>query len=169
MKLSSEHETGRAAEHLVVADLILQGVPAYLVGGALPYDVIADWGGHPYRVQVKATECARSWRKARDVYRFGLRHGKGAMRCLEKGSIDIIAFVGIDKRLIAYFAATDLLSRGSNHIRQTVDLRDESRYEGRRYSTGKVRLLTWHQRFQGHEQFRSAAGRLWQGDAEKSA
>ena len=51
----SDLETGRAAEHLVVADLILSGYRAFLTEQGLPYDVVLDCGEKLYRLQVKAT------------------------------------------------------------------------------------------------------------------
>ncbi len=55
----SDLEVGKAAEHLVVADLILSGYRAYLTDQGLPYDVVVDVGGRLYRVQVKATRGLR--------------------------------------------------------------------------------------------------------------
>ena len=52
-------EIGKAAEHLVVADLILSGYRAYLTEQGLPYDVVIDYEGRLYRVQVKATRYAK--------------------------------------------------------------------------------------------------------------
>ena len=46
---------GTAAEHLVCADLLLQGYVAYLTDQNAAYDIVADKDGHLIRVQVKAT------------------------------------------------------------------------------------------------------------------
>ena len=56
-----------------------------------------------------------------------------------------------------------MTARGGR-MKQTVDLRDSAGHVGRRYSTGKVRLLSWHQTFDGHENFRA----LWMAEARKA-
>lgn len=149
MKLSHNQERGRAAEHIVIADLILQGCPAIHVGGGWPYDVLAVVQGVSVRIQVKATDKARSWRQATNVYRFQLRSGKRGDRGLDGESVDAVAFVALDIRRVAYFAKRDLVAR-SGQLKQTVDLRDGATYRGRRYSNGRVRKLDWHQTFDGH-------------------
>ena len=45
LDLLSDLELGKAAEHLVVADLILSGYRAYLTEQGLPYDVVVDHEG----------------------------------------------------------------------------------------------------------------------------
>jgi hypothetical protein len=48
-------ELGKAAEHLVCADLILRGYRAFLSDQGLPYDVLVEAGQRLVRIQVKAT------------------------------------------------------------------------------------------------------------------
>lgn len=136
MNLSQAHEWGRAAEHLVVADLILQGIPAFLVSGSLPYDVIADFGGRRLRVQVKATH-----------------------RAMPSGRADLFAFVVLETRAIAYLPVHEV-ETAAGTVKQCFDLRDSGRYTGRRYPGGKVRALSWHRMFEGHERFSLAASRI---------
>ena len=51
---SNALEIGKAAEHLVCADLIIQGYRAYLSDQGLPYDAVVDVSGHLIRVQIKS-------------------------------------------------------------------------------------------------------------------
>lgn len=104
-------ELGKAAEHLVVADLILQGYRAYLTDQGLPYDVVLDLDGRLLRIQVKAS------REQRPVpqrvaftpgYLFHVRRaGKGGRRRYVGNEFDLLAFVALDTRTIAYMPFTD--------------------------------------------------------------
>ena len=46
---------GKAAEHLVCADLLMKGYNAFLSDQGLPFDVVIDLGRRLFRVQVKGT------------------------------------------------------------------------------------------------------------------
>lgn len=99
-------ELGKAAEHLVVADLILSGYRAYLTEQGLPYDVVVEYEGKLYRVQVKATRCAKKM-PARGAVGVGYlyhvrRAGKHCRRVYGDDEFDIIALVALDIRVIAY-------------------------------------------------------------------
>lgn len=113
-------ELGKAAEHLVVADLILQGYRAYLTGQGLPYDVVVDIRGRLIRIQVKATREQRSVPQRANPstgYLFHVRRaGKGGRRKYLGTEFDILAFVGLDTRSIAYMPFVD-------GLRQTIILR----------------------------------------------
>jgi hypothetical protein len=52
---SRELELGRAAEHLVCADLLLDGWAAYPTAQGMPYDLVVDIGARLIRLQVKST------------------------------------------------------------------------------------------------------------------
>jgi hypothetical protein len=99
-------ELGKAAEHLVVADLILSGYRAYLTEQGLPYDVVIDHEGVLYRVQVKASRCARRMPQRATVtpgYLYHVRRaGKRGRRVYGNDEFDIVALVGMDVRIIAY-------------------------------------------------------------------
>jgi hypothetical protein len=99
-------ELGKAAEHLVVADLILSGYRAYLTEQGMPYDVVLDYEGKLYRVQVKATRCAKRipTRGAIGVgYLYNVRRaGKHRRRLYADDEFEIIALVALDIRVIAY-------------------------------------------------------------------
>ena len=120
---------GRAAEHLVIADILLAGYPAFLVDAGLPYDLAADVGGRIVRVQVKATDSpcsAPSQVFRRDGrYMFNLRRRRGAA-CTLAESADVFAFVGLDVRRVAYLSA-DELDQGEGKVAQCVAIRTEGR------------------------------------------
>ena len=113
-------EVGKAAEHLVCADLILSGHRAFLTDQGLPYDVIFDHCGKLLRVQVKSTTRPKPVPKrpsSGDTYSFNIRRaGKGGRRKIGAGVFDLIALVALDVRIIAYIPVPD-------HVRQLVHLR----------------------------------------------
>lgn len=100
-------QVGRAAEHLVVADLLLAGYEACLSEAGMPYDVIADVHGRLLRVQVKATAAPRNvnsqGRKPRLSYSWSVRaHGKGRRQRMTDAACDLVALVALDIRAVAY-------------------------------------------------------------------
>jgi hypothetical protein len=102
----SDLELGKAAEHLVVSDLILSGYRAYLTEQGLPYDVVVDDGETLYRVQVKASRCAKRMpQRACNTpgYLYNVRRaGKGGRRLYADDEFDIVALVAMDLRIVAY-------------------------------------------------------------------
>src|SRR6266702_6570773 len=98
MTLSSELQIGKAAEHLVCADLILQGYSAFLADQGLPYDVVVDTPQGLKRVQVRATLKTISILSQRkyNIYQFGTRRSEGNWRKIDLTSIDCYAFVALD-------------------------------------------------------------------------
>lgn len=102
----SDLELGKAAEHLVVADLILSGYRAYLTEQGLPYDVVLDHHGGLYRVQVKASRCAKRMpQRASHTpgYLYHVRRaGKRGRRKYGDDEFDILALVAMDVRIVAY-------------------------------------------------------------------
>lgn len=104
---ASSLELGKAAEHLVCADLILQGYRAYLSDQGLPYDLVADLDGRLIRIQVKASCFSRnmnmSGRSESLGYSFYVRRrGKGGSKRLSAEDCDIVAMIALDIRVIAY-------------------------------------------------------------------
>lgn len=106
-----EIEIGTAGEHLVCADLLLQGHRAFLSSAGLPYDLILDVEGEMLRVAVKSTQ--RAWnRPAREgnrlCYQFcvtrsrRLHTGKTDARFYSAGDVDIVAFCALDIRRVGY-------------------------------------------------------------------
>src|SRR4051812_43190528 len=89
---------GRAAEHLVVADLLLSGYQAFLTEQGMPYDVVIDHDGKLARVQVKATSSPFdvSWGRhaERIAYTWNVRaRGKGRKARLGDSDCDLVALV----------------------------------------------------------------------------
>lgn len=112
--LSAALQYGKAAEHLVCADLLLRDINAFLADAGLPYDVIVDVGGRLYRVQVKSTTKLyrrRSHGTAKHsypVYHFGFVSTRSDVKRLAAKS-DVVALVALDTRQIAYVSTADLL------------------------------------------------------------
>ena len=100
-------EIGKAGEHLVCADLLLKGYRAYLSDQGLPYDVIVDCGARLIRLQVKSTLSARNVNAQglipRIAYNFNARRrGKNGHARLNFNDCDLLAFVALDIKEIAY-------------------------------------------------------------------
>lgn len=101
-------ELGKAAEHLVVADLILGGYRAFLTDQGLPYDVVVDLQGRLVRIQVKACCFSKNinakGRNPRIAYSWSVRQrGKGGYGPrLSNSMCDLVALVALDIKAIAY-------------------------------------------------------------------
>ena len=101
-------DLGKAAEHIVCADLILAGYRVFLSDQGLPYDVLVDLGERFIRVQVKSTTRTKNanakGRAANMVYVFHVRRrgrdGKGTR--LSSDHCDVVALVALDTRTVAY-------------------------------------------------------------------
>jgi hypothetical protein len=108
---SDDLELGKAAEHLVCADLIMQGYRAFLSDQGLPYDIVVDVDGTFVRVQVKATRKQRNPSphiRLSPGYFFHLRRaGKRGRRRYPQSAFDIYALVAMDRQAIAYLAPDD--------------------------------------------------------------
>ena len=101
-------DIGKAAEHLVCADLMLGGYRCYLSDQGLAYDLVVDVAGRLVRVQVKST-CFPSnmnarGRTVRTGYTFHVRkRGKNARGIrLSSNHCDVVALVALDIQAIAY-------------------------------------------------------------------
>jgi hypothetical protein len=108
---SDDLELGKAAEHLVCADLIMQGYRAFLSDQGLPYDILVDVDGTFVRVQVKATRRPKNPSPETRLtagYFFHLRRaGKGGRRRYPRNAFDLYALVAMDRQAIAYLAPED--------------------------------------------------------------
>jgi len=123
-------QIGRAAEHLVVADLLLAGHEACLTEAGMPYDVIADVHGRLLRIQVKATGKPKNvnsqGRTPRLSYAWNIRTcGKGGRRKMSDADCDLVALVALDIRAVAYLPIAKvgqtayLDAPGSSGVRMT--------------------------------------------------
>ncbi|HYF40895.1 MAG TPA: group I intron-associated PD-(D/E)XK endonuclease [Ramlibacter sp.] len=139
-------EIGTAGEHIVCADLILAGYRASIAAQGLPYDVIADINGWVLRIAVKSTLRAtkRPEREgARICYQFCATRtkrdskGKTSARRYTPADADIVAFVGLDKRCVAYVALTADARLTSWHVQPPGEQRAELDRLGRRNGQNK--------------------------------
>ena len=137
--ISKELQQGKAAEHLVVADLILAGYQAFLADAGSPYDVVIDVGGGRLdTIQVKSCARAKTTRRGKTpAYHFSLRQGRDGKAQNDQGIISWFAFVTIDTRHIAYLPTNALTRKG--RLIQTITFRMPGVFAERRYSTGKLR------------------------------
>lgn len=142
VSLSQAMQLGKAAEHLVCADLILRGYNAFLADQGLPYDVILHGETKLWRVQVKSrlnpldrytteTKTGRKIYDRRGIYRFDLRSSRpvavrdNLTRAREIDLFDIYAFVALDIKKIAYIPVA-ILAKG-DFVTQCVELRHDKR------------------------------------------
>ena len=119
-KYNSELDVGKAGEHLVCSLLIKQGYTCFLTDQGLPYDVLIEKDGSFYTVQVKTTTKKINTCKQKNIYRFGLRNGKGSTKRYK--DIDIFAFVFLDIMKVAFLKSEDLINKNKEVI-QTVEFR----------------------------------------------
>ena len=163
MNLSNELQIGKAGEHLVCVDLILQGYNAFLADQGLPYDVLIDIEGKIKKIAVKSTLKLRSYEthilkrkgKAENIYRFGTRRGKGGKIRAGEKDVDYYAFVALDIRKIAYIPIKDMIAK-TGTIKQTMDFKTRNiKYKGRVYSTGKIRYPEWGKYLENYDKFPS--------------
>lgn len=116
---SEANTCGRAGEHLVCADFLSRGYECFIAEGRLPYDVVADINGRMVRVQVKTTAGVKPCPQRKNhtpVYMWGARKfGKGSRHSYAPTDTDLVAYVALDRRLIAY--------RTSERIAQSTVLR----------------------------------------------
>ena len=103
---------GVAAEHIVCADLLMQGYRAFRTDQFCAYDVAVEHDGRIVKVQVKGTRGLRAVPQRRnqtDAYLFHLRRaGKGGKRRYGSDEFDVVALVALDIKRIAYFKIGDL-------------------------------------------------------------
>lgn len=110
--LSHQHRRrlARSAEHLVCCDVLERGFDALIAAEGLPYDVVADIGGLR-RIQVKSTllrnrpVAVNGKEYDYEVYRF---KSKVDLREKYVGSVDLMAFVALDPKLILYMRPEQL-------------------------------------------------------------
>lgn len=136
----SEHEIGKAAEHIVAADLLLRGYRATIASAGLPYDLIVDDDGVVVKVQVKTTtKVLKRKGNYHDVYRFSLRRSVGGRRRLDSRNIDCLAVVALDIMKIGYVPVSELLLPNGT-LKIVIEMKSrEHQYAGRVYSNGTER------------------------------
>lgn len=110
---SAALEIGKAAEHFVCADLLLQGYRAYLSDQGLPYDVVVDIAGHLIRVQCKSKCFAGNMNAGGRAERMGYtfhvrRRGKRGAGRMTDEHCDVLALVALDIRSVAYLPVAEV-------------------------------------------------------------
>lgn len=115
----SDLAAGTAAEHLVCADLLLDGWRTLLADQNCPYDVAVGLGGRLVRLQVKSTRQQRSIPQRTEyipAYMWHVRRaGKRGRRVYATDEFDLLALVALDIRQIAYLPPSE--HRQTIHIR----------------------------------------------------
>jgi N6-adenosine-specific RNA methylase IME4 len=104
---------GKAGEHLVCADALMNGCNSYLSAQGSLYDVVLEKDGKLYKVQVKSSQEAKNvnskGRNERIAYSFNVRRrgteGNGIP--LRDKDADLIALVAMDTLQIAYIPLSD--------------------------------------------------------------
>lgn len=114
---------GVAGEHLVCADLLLQGFRAFMADQNCPYDIAVDIGGRLIRLQVKSTRGSRSIPQRVGhfpAYMWHVRRaGKKGRRVYGEGEFDLLALVALDCRKVAYLPPS--AQKQTVHIRTHDD------------------------------------------------
>lgn len=111
---------GKAGEYIVCADLILKGHIAFPTEQGLPYDVVFDYNGRLFKVQVKTTQSPRNLHRKNPVqgYVFNIKRcGKRNIKKTTSNSCDIFALVALDTKTVAYLPNKD--------VRETMNFRCE--------------------------------------------
>lgn len=102
----SDLATGTAGEHLVCADLLLQGYAAFMADQNCAYDVVAEVRRQLVRIQVKSTLCAKRTPHRQShipSYQWSVRRaGKNRQRVYAADDFDLLALVALDIHRIAY-------------------------------------------------------------------
>lgn len=111
---------GLAGEHLVCAELLLNGYRAWMAEQICPYDVVVEVAGRVVRVQVKTTRAPRAIPQRVGhipAYMWHVRRtGKASRRTYAETDFDLLALVALDVGRIAYLPPETRLQ--TVHIRQ---------------------------------------------------
>ncbi len=126
--LSSSLQVGKAAEHLACASLLLQGFNAFLSEAGLPYDILVDYKGKFYKIQVKSTcKMIKSRPKKNgttyaSTYRFAVRKGRVMQRKIKLDTCDFLALVALDIKAVA-FVPVSIMNRQDGYSKQCIELK----------------------------------------------
>lgn len=121
MTLAISTRIGAAASHIVCADLLLRGYTAFLAAEGARYDIVLDVRGRLLRVQAKGSTSPASRARQRPVYRFATRRAdrrapeaKHQLWRYGPDSVDLLALVAIDIRVVAYLPVVGQVPFGIN-------------------------------------------------------
>lgn len=122
----SANRIGRAGEHVVCTELLMAGYECFLAEGKAPYDIIADVDRRLVRIQVKTTSgvklCVQRVNET-PVYAFSARRvGKMQRKGYEEGQADLVAYVALDRRIVAYMPAFHIAQSSTFRLREYEDV-----------------------------------------------
>ena len=107
-------QVGYAGEHLVMADLLMQGFNPSLVNDLCHFDIMAERDECILRIEVKTTAAPRNESDRSGRYKFQLVHRRGWGHREDKleNECDLLAFAFLDIRKVAYMAPEDVSNEG---------------------------------------------------------
>lgn len=137
-------DIGKAGEHIVIADLLLRGVKAFMTDQNLPYDVIADDGEKLHRLQVKTTRKIRHIKEhSNPIYFFHIkRAGKNGRRFYRRNDFDGFALVALDIKQVFYIRFDSKVKNNSICVRDE-NINYSGHQGGGRQSGFYWQRLTW--------------------------
>jgi len=154
MSLSKELQIGKAGEHLVCCDLIMQGYNAFLADQGLPFDIVVEKNGKMLRIQVRSATKLSNCGKSKNIYRYGLRNAKNSKSRIKKAEVDYFAFVALNIKEIAYLPISKMITK-KGMIKTTMDFKTRRvKYIGRVYTNGTVRTPEWGKYFEDFSEFK---------------
>lgn len=110
-KILSDSHIGRIGEHLVTADILINGYDCFHSAQGMPYDLVADIKGKLLRIQVKTTALLRTGLVSEDYvggfYEFKLA-GIGHPKVYTSKDFDLLAFVALPERSIGYITTKEI-------------------------------------------------------------
>ena len=106
----AELDIGKAGEYLVCFDLTVKGYNCFPSEQGLPFDLVLVKDEKLVKIQVKT--CLKSRiRERNNICVYNIRHGKNGGRGMySKDSVDIVAFVNLETKEIAYMNVEDCKS-----------------------------------------------------------
>jgi len=113
---------GKAGEHFVCFDLLMQGYSAFLADKDSSYDIVVEVENTLKRVQVKTTANIKSYSHSKDTYRYSTRRAKGARKRFDIDEVDVFAFVATDIQKICYISIKNMIS-ASGGVKQAICLK----------------------------------------------
>jgi hypothetical protein len=121
---SIEIRLGKAGEHFVCFDLLMQGYSAFLADKDSAYDIVVEVENTLKRIQVKTTASIKNYSHAKNMYRYGTRRAKGVRKRFDIDEVDVFAFVAMDIQKICYISIKEMIS-ASGGIKQLMCFKRE--------------------------------------------
>jgi hypothetical protein len=112
--ISYERSLWRAAEYLVLADLILNGYKCFPTDQSVNYDLIVEINNKLIRLNVKSTLKPRKMNTGYKNVLYGFhcrRRGKGGKRIFNVDEFDGFALVALDTKTIGYLVFDEKINK----------------------------------------------------------